>query len=74
MIIFNVKENKAYNMDNMISIGAKDGELNCKTVRKAKNIVIAKFASEYIAEKTLIDILFAYSIKGENLYCIYDVD
>ena len=74
MIILNVNENKAYNMDNMISIGTAGKDLNCKTVGSAEKIVIAKFTSENIAEWTLRDILSVYSSEGKDLYCIYDVD
>ena len=74
MIILNVNENKAYNMDNFISIGVNDVELNCKVVGSAEKVVLAKFSSERLAIETLKDILKEYSLGKESVYCIRNVD
>ena len=76
MIILNEKENKAYNMDNMICIGTKDNELNCRMVNSAEKVVIATFEDENLAIDTLKDVLSGYSREKDNLYIIrnYDVD
>lgn len=74
MIILNVKANKAYNMDNMISIGTAGAELNCRMVNSAERIVIAAFDDESSAIDTLKDVLSVYSGESNEVYYIRNVD